>query len=295
MAVIRLLEAAGGPAFATHADGPASSAHVGSAPAGLDAVHPPRRSRRHLGYSVGRTRAQRANASRERAVPAQRHHPHAAGHARRTRPTRPCSCSTGWRAPAPRRFWRPFSPRSSPASSVGRFVGLMFGTLRRLIIPELTFAAVLALAYVMNYSGATATLGLVAGADGRAVPVLQRLSRVARCVPDRKRHVRERALRQPAGHQRAGLVAQPRADGRGELHGRRARQDGVAAEHRGRHGGDGHVARQRGQAVSVHPAAQHRAHDRHGDDRAALRVRVRGGDAERCKPKDQGCRDSPPI
>jgi lactate permease len=54
--------------------------------------------------------------------------------------------------------------------SVGRFVELMFGTLRRLIIPELTFAAVLALAYVMNYSGATATLGLSLARTGVLFP-----------------------------------------------------------------------------------------------------------------------------
>jgi lactate permease len=51
-----------------------------------------------------------------------------------------------------------------------RFVGLMISTLRRLLIPELTFAAVLALAYVMNYSGATATLGLSLATTGFLFP-----------------------------------------------------------------------------------------------------------------------------
>ena len=46
----------------------------------------------------------------------------------------------------------------------------MAGTLRRLIVPELTFAAVLALAYVMNYSGATATLGLSLARTGVLFP-----------------------------------------------------------------------------------------------------------------------------
>ena len=54
--------------------------------------------------------------------------------------------------------------------SLGRFLGLMIGTLRRLIVPELTFAAVLALAYVMNYSGATATLGLSLARTGVLFP-----------------------------------------------------------------------------------------------------------------------------
>src|ERR1700687_2480935 len=40
----------------------------------------------------------------------------------------------------------------------GTFGRLIARTARRLFVPELTFAVVLGLAYVMNYSGATATL-----------------------------------------------------------------------------------------------------------------------------------------
>jgi lactate permease len=54
--------------------------------------------------------------------------------------------------------------------SLDDFVGLMVATLKRLLIPELTFAAVLALAYVMNYSGATATLGLTLARTGALFP-----------------------------------------------------------------------------------------------------------------------------
>jgi lactate permease len=54
--------------------------------------------------------------------------------------------------------------------SLGRFASLMVGTLKRLVIPELTFAAVVALAYIMNYSGATATLGLVLARTGVLFP-----------------------------------------------------------------------------------------------------------------------------
>lgn len=54
--------------------------------------------------------------------------------------------------------------------SMGRFAALMVGTIKRLIIPELTFAAVVALAYIMNYSGATATLGLVLARTGVLFP-----------------------------------------------------------------------------------------------------------------------------
>jgi len=54
--------------------------------------------------------------------------------------------------------------------SIGRFLSLMVGTLKRLIVPELTFAAVVALAYIMNYSGATATLGLLLARTGVLFP-----------------------------------------------------------------------------------------------------------------------------
>lgn len=54
--------------------------------------------------------------------------------------------------------------------SVGRFFQVMLRTLRRLLVPELTFAAVLALAYVMNYSGATATIALVLARTGVLFP-----------------------------------------------------------------------------------------------------------------------------
>jgi len=43
-------------------------------------------------------------------------------------------------------------------------------TARRLVLPELTIAAVLGLAYVMNYCGATATLGLALARTGRLFP-----------------------------------------------------------------------------------------------------------------------------
>jgi lactate permease len=51
-----------------------------------------------------------------------------------------------------------------------RFLKICANTLRQLLLAELTIAAVLALAFVMNYSGATATLGLAFAATGRAFP-----------------------------------------------------------------------------------------------------------------------------
>jgi lactate permease len=50
------------------------------------------------------------------------------------------------------------------------FLRMAGRTGRRLLVPELTIATVLALAYVMNYSGATATLGLGFAATGVLFP-----------------------------------------------------------------------------------------------------------------------------
>jgi hypothetical protein len=55
--------------------------------------------------------------------------------------------------------------------SPGKFLTILGKTLRQLWIPALTFALVLALALLMNYSGATATLGLAFAATGSLFPV----------------------------------------------------------------------------------------------------------------------------
>ena len=54
--------------------------------------------------------------------------------------------------------------------SIGKFVGVVGATARQLFLPLLTIAAVLGLAYLMNYSGATATLGLAFAATGVLFP-----------------------------------------------------------------------------------------------------------------------------
>jgi lactate permease len=51
-----------------------------------------------------------------------------------------------------------------------RFVGLYVATFRQLWIAMLTIAAMLGLAYLMNYSGMTSTLGLALAATGGAFP-----------------------------------------------------------------------------------------------------------------------------
>src|SRR4051794_29456881 len=51
-----------------------------------------------------------------------------------------------------------------------QFGKVLVDTAKQLALAELTLAAVLALAFVMNYSGATATLGLAFAATGRLFP-----------------------------------------------------------------------------------------------------------------------------
>ncbi|MGB9605257.1 MAG: L-lactate permease, partial [Bryobacteraceae bacterium] len=50
------------------------------------------------------------------------------------------------------------------------FARIFWATCRQLALPELTIAAVLGLAFLMNYSGATATLGLAFAATGALFP-----------------------------------------------------------------------------------------------------------------------------
>jgi lactate permease len=54
--------------------------------------------------------------------------------------------------------------------SVRQFLGIFKTALRQLALPFLTMASVIGLAFLMNYSGATATLGLAFAATGAAFP-----------------------------------------------------------------------------------------------------------------------------
>jgi len=58
---------------------------------------------------------------------------------------------------------------------LGKVAGIVGGTARDLALPILTIASVLALAYVMNYSGNTATLGLAFAATGTLFPFFSAL------------------------------------------------------------------------------------------------------------------------
>ena len=74
-----------------------------------------------------------------------------------------------------------------------RFAGVYKATFGQLAKPMLTIASMLALAYLMNYSGMTSTLGIALAATGTHLSVLQRHPGMARRVPDRERHVGQRA------------------------------------------------------------------------------------------------------
>ena len=58
---------------------------------------------------------------------------------------------------------------------LARFARVFRNTVRQLLLAELTIAAVLALAFLMNYSGATATLGLAFAATGALFPFFSAL------------------------------------------------------------------------------------------------------------------------
>lgn len=54
--------------------------------------------------------------------------------------------------------------------SPGKFIGIVGASARQLMLPMLTIASVLGLAFLMNYCGATATLGMAFAATGSAFP-----------------------------------------------------------------------------------------------------------------------------
>lgn len=59
--------------------------------------------------------------------------------------------------------------------SPARFLSLLGSTLRQLALPLVTITSVLGLAFLMNYSGATATMGLAFAATGAAFPFFSAL------------------------------------------------------------------------------------------------------------------------
>src|SRR5207245_1216770 len=58
---------------------------------------------------------------------------------------------------------------------LAQFVRVFWSTVKQLLLAEVTIASVLALAFLMNYSGATATLGLAFAATGALFPFFSAL------------------------------------------------------------------------------------------------------------------------
>ncbi len=59
--------------------------------------------------------------------------------------------------------------------SIGRISKVILDTVRQLVLAELTLALMLAIAFVMNYSGATGSLGLAFAATGASFPLFSTL------------------------------------------------------------------------------------------------------------------------
>ncbi len=129
--------------------------------------------------------------------------------------------------------------------SLPRAVKAYGTTLHQLRWAIITVMAVLALAFVMNLSGQTITLGTWMAAAGGVVRAAVADPRLARGRGHRIRHVVELAVRRTAGHRGQPGRTVRRVDGREQQFRRRARQDDLAAEpgHRGRRCGN---ERQRG-------------------------------------------------
>ena len=182
------------------------------------------------------------------AGPAQPDHAHAAGHGRSRRPTRRSS-RLNWLSASGTACLlaailatalvlrvRPGAARQAPTST----------TFKQLKIAMLTIASMLGLAYLMNYSGMTSTLGLALAATGGAFPffsaVLGWLG-VFLTGSDTSANALFGNLQVVTAN---ALGLNPDPDGVGELGGRRDGQDDLGAEHRrgrGRHRHDAATTR----------------------------------------------------
>ena len=124
--------------------------------------------------------------------------------------------------------------------SVPRALKAYGTTLHQLRWAIVTVMAVLALAFVMNLSGQTITLGTWMAAAGGCVRAAVADPRLARRRGHRIRHLGQLAVRRPAGHRRQPGGPVRRADGGVEQLRRRAGQDDLPAEPRHRRGGRRH-------------------------------------------------------
>ena len=143
-----------------------------------------------------------------------------------------------------------------------RVAKIYVATFKQLKFAMLTIASMLGLAYLMNYSGMTSTLGLALAATGA------RFRSSARRVgwlgvfltgSDTSANALFGNLQVVTAN---ALQPEPGADRVGQFRGRRHGQDDFGSEHRRRRRGDRHVARRREPAVPLHDQAQRPADGR---------------------------------
>ena len=142
-----------------------------------------------------------------------------------------------------------------PNYGFGKAIACFMRTLRQLTFPIVTIAMILGLAYLMNYSGMSSTLGLAFTHTGSLFPFFW----LARRVPDRVGHLLVRPVRRYAEGYRHGGGHVPRACRGRQRFRRRHREDDLAAVPVRRHRRDQHGRAGR-QSVPLHHRAQHR-HD----------------------------------
>ena len=164
----------------------------------------------------------------------------------------------------------------------GQFVGIYKATFHQLAKPMITIASMLALAYLMNYSGMTSTLGLALATTGGAFPFFSAMLGwlgVFLTGSDTSSNALFGNLQVITAN---ALGLNPDPDGLGELGGRRDGEDDFAPEHRRR--GRRHRAdhRRRRQAVPLHHQAQRVPGVRRRGDGDGVRLRGSGARAGGC-------------
>ena len=153
-----------------------------------------------------------------------------------------------------------------------RFIAILWRTVKQLALAELTIAAVLALAFLMNYCGATATLGLAFAATGALFPFFSAILGwlgVFLTGSDTSANALFGNLQVvTAGRLHLNEVLMAASNSAGGVMGKMISLQSIAVASAATG-----MARRRGEAVPLHPASQHRPGLRDRPDRGLLRLR----------------------
>ena len=162
-----------------------------------------------------------------------------------------------------------------PNYGYGKAFACLGRTIKTLKWAIATISMILGLAYIMNYSAMSSTLGLAFTATGALFPYLLPNLGLAGGVPDRLRYFFQRPVRLPAKDHGAADRGGPQSHGGGQLQRRGHREDDFSPEHLGGHRGHW-VGRGRGHHFPVYPEAQHCHGAGHlgADAPAGIRVEV---------------------